>query len=50
MSHLVHAVLDAVTRAISRSERVHFHTGDHGRPYICEFQRCNSPALDIAHR
>jgi hypothetical protein len=27
--------------------RVHFHSGDHGRPYVCGNPRCTSPSLDI---
>ena len=50
MPHLIHAVLSTATRALRPSERVHFHTGDHGRPYVCEHPRCNSPALHTAPR
>jgi hypothetical protein len=50
MPHLIHDVLSTVTRALRPSERVHFHTGDHGRPYVCEHPRCNSPALHTAQR
>jgi hypothetical protein len=50
MPHLIHDVLSTVTRALRPSERVHFHTGDHGRPYVCEHRRCNSPALHTAQR
>jgi len=28
--------------------RVHFHAGDHGRPYVCDNPRCESPSLDPA--
>ena len=48
MSHLIQDVLNTVTRALRPAERVHFHAGDHGRPYLCETQRCTSPALQIA--
>jgi hypothetical protein len=51
MSHLIHGVLDTVTRALHPNrgaECVHFHAGDHGRPYLCEDPRCNSPALHSA--
>jgi hypothetical protein len=48
MSHLIHEVLGAVTRTLRPKERVHFHAGDHGRPYVCEHPRCNSPALHTA--
>ena len=27
---------------------VHFHSGDHGRPYVCDNPRCESPSLDPA--
>jgi len=27
---------------------VHFHSGDHGRPYVCDNPRCESPGLDPA--
>jgi hypothetical protein len=50
MPNLIRAFRDAVTRSPSPSERVHFHTGDHGRPYVCEHPRCASPALDTAQR
>jgi hypothetical protein len=48
MSHLIHEVLGTVTRALRPKERVHFHAGDHGRPYVCEDPSCNSPALHTA--
>ena len=48
MSHLLHAIVDTVTRALPPHERVHVHAGDHGRPYVCEDPRCNSPALQTA--
>jgi hypothetical protein len=52
MSHVIHEVLATVTHALRPNralERVHFHAGDHGRPYVCEDARCNSPALHTAH-
>lgn len=27
---------------------VHFHSGDHGRPYVCDNPRCKSPSLSAA--
>ena len=45
MPHRIHDVLSAVTRALTTTERVHFHAGEHGRPYLCEHPHCNSPAL-----
>ena len=48
MTHLLHEALAAVTRALRPNERVHFHAGNHGHPYLCENPRCNSPALHTA--
>jgi hypothetical protein len=52
MTHLTHRLLLAVTRALHADhpdhERVHFHAGDHGRPYVCEDRRCSSPRLQVA--
>jgi hypothetical protein len=51
MSHMIHAAIGTVTRALSPNravERVHVHAGDHGRPYVCEDPRCSSPALHDA--
>ena len=28
-------------------ERVHFHTGPTGHPAVCEFPRCDRPALRV---
>ena len=30
---------------VHADEPVHFHAGDHGRPYVCEDPRCSSPSL-----
>jgi hypothetical protein len=52
MTHLTHRLVGAVTRALKAGhagdERVHFHAGDHGRPYVCEDPRCSSPDLQVA--
>jgi len=48
---LTHRLRAAVARALRQdhvNERVHFHAGDHGRPYVCEDPRCSSPSLRIA--
>jgi len=48
--HLTHRLRVAVARALRQDhvdERVHFHAGDHGRPYVCEDPRCSSPSLRI---
>jgi hypothetical protein len=44
MRHRIH-VLISLTRALHPAESVHFHAGEHGRPYLCEHPHCNSPAL-----
>jgi hypothetical protein len=49
MSHLIHDALDSVWRTLRPTERVHFHAGDDGRPYVCENSHCTSPALGGAH-
>jgi hypothetical protein len=43
-------LIDAVSRAIHAddADRVHFHAGEHGRPYVCENPRCEGPALGSA--
>jgi hypothetical protein len=51
MPHLTHRLRVAVARALRHDhvdERVHFHAGDHGRPYVCEDPRCSSPSLRVA--
>ena len=45
MRRRIHDALSSLTRALNPAESVHFHTGDHGRPYLCENPHCNSPAL-----
>ena len=45
MSHRIHHILNTALHALRPTERVHFHAGEHGRPYVCEHPRCNSPAL-----
>jgi hypothetical protein len=45
MRHRIHDVLSSLTRALHSAESEHFHAGEHGRPYLCENPRCNSPAL-----
>jgi hypothetical protein len=51
MTHLAQRLMLALTRALltdHADDRVHFHAGDHGRPYVCEDRRCSSPRLDVA--
>jgi hypothetical protein len=48
MLHRIHDVLSSLTRALHPAQAVHFHAGEHGRPYLCEHPHCNSPALHTA--
>ena len=48
MRHRIHDVLSSLTRALHPAQAVHFHAGEHGRPYVCEHPHCNSPALHTA--
>jgi hypothetical protein len=52
MTHITNRLLRAVTGALhtdhAGDERVHFHAGEHGRPYVCEDRRCSSPGLHVA--
>ena len=40
-------IFAAITRALREdtTEKVHFHGGPHGRPYVCENPGCSSPGL-----
>lgn len=31
-------------------ERIHFHAGPAGKPAVCEFPRCDRPALTVGDR
>lgn len=51
MPRLTHRLRVTMARALRQdhvNERVHFHAGDHGRPYACEDPRCSSPSLAVA--
>ena len=52
MTHLTQRLMLAVSRLLDREptgdDCVHFHAGDHGRPYVCEDRRCSSPSLRVA--
>ncbi|MEA2316840.1 MAG: hypothetical protein QOD44_1029 [Solirubrobacteraceae bacterium] len=51
MTHITQRVVHAIARTLggdSPEQRVHFHAGDDGRPYVCEDRRCSSPSLDPA--
>ena len=48
MPSLPRRLRDALTTALRPRHdktRVHFHAGEHGRPYVCEDPRCSSPRL-----
>ncbi|MDX6724787.1 MAG: ParB/Sulfiredoxin domain, partial [Solirubrobacteraceae bacterium] len=45
---VVHAIARTLGGGDSAEQRVHFHAGDDGRPYVCEDRRCSSPSLDPA--
>ena len=41
-------IANTIARAIhgdSTQDHVHFHAGSDGRPYVCDYQRCDSPGL-----
>jgi hypothetical protein len=49
--HPAHRLRVAAARALRQDrgdERVHFHAGERGRPYVCEDPRCSSPSLGMA--
>jgi hypothetical protein len=48
MRHRIHHVLSTLSRALHPAGSVHFHAGEHGRPYLCEHPHCDSPALHTA--
>jgi hypothetical protein len=41
-------VLTNARRELHPDERVHFHSGENGRAYVCENPRCSSPGLTTA--
>ena len=43
---LLRSLLSAL-RDTNADADVHFHAGEHGRPYVCHDTRCGSPALDV---
>jgi hypothetical protein len=53
MPHLTHRLRTALADALREhhaDDPVHFHAGDHGRPYVCEDPRCSSPSLTATGR
>jgi hypothetical protein len=45
LTNQLHIKLPGAVGAEDR--RVHFHSGDYGRPYVCDDPRCSSPSLDV---
>ena len=44
-------LIPALTRALrldGDTQQLHFHSGNHGRPYACDDPRCTSPGLEPA--
>ena len=48
IARLLVGVAQALRMQNDADVHVHFHSGDHGRPYVCDNPRCESPRLDPA--
>jgi hypothetical protein len=48
LARLCAGVAQALRTHDSPDAHVHFHSGNDGRPYVCENPRCESPSLDPA--
>jgi hypothetical protein len=48
IARLLAGVTQALRTRNDVNAHVHFHSGDHGRPYVCDNPRCESPRLDPA--
>jgi hypothetical protein len=48
IARLLAGVAQALRTQNGADVDVHFHSGDHGRPYVCDNPRCESPRLDPA--
>jgi hypothetical protein len=48
IARLLVGVVQALRTQDGADVQVHFHSGDHGRPYVCDNPRCESPRLDPA--
>jgi hypothetical protein len=48
IARLLVGVAQALRAQTGADAHVHFHSGDHGRPYVCDNARCESPSLDPA--
>ena len=48
ITRLLAGVAQSLRTQESADAHVHFHSGDHGRPYVCDNPRCESQGLDPA--
>jgi hypothetical protein len=48
IARLLVGVAHALGTQADPDAHVHFHSGDNGRPYVCDNPRCESPCLDLA--
>ncbi len=47
MTQRISAKIRRFLDAPSAQDSVHFHLGHDGRPYVCDFARCDSPGLTV---
>ena len=47
MAREIISVLRNLFTADAAGEPVHFHSGPHGIPAVCEFHGCDRPALSV---
>lgn len=47
MTRRLAASIARALRAEPAHERVHFHLDADGRPFVCDVDRCESPALSL---
>jgi hypothetical protein len=45
MTRRIAATIARAVRTMPAHEDVHFHLGSDGRPFVCDFHRCESPEL-----
>ena len=45
---MMHRLADSIVRVFRAEptpDQAHFHAGSDGRPYVCDYDRCDSPGL-----
>jgi hypothetical protein len=47
MTSRLTASLRSILAPVPRRETTHFHLGHDGRAFVCDFHRCDSPALSL---